>query len=564
MQGARFLPIRGDAANSSQSLLIMAPPDKETGVRQTVYLPVHRELEYNGSIWIKHLRGHNDVKVSLRQHDRTDHILVSATLDAPAKEWSKYTFHLKLQSGELARLEPADLTISVSDDTRIQIDEVSLVPADNIDGMDPDMIAMARELHSSLIRFGGNFTSAYDWHDGIGPQDKRVSKLNISWGIPEYNTFGTGEFLRFCELVHAQPQFALNLGTGTPEQAAEWVKYINQHWANHRGGLLWELGNELWGDFQVGYPGIERIATLTHNVSDAIKRIDPTARLIATGGDEDWFHNWNAAQLTNPPGTFDLLSTHFVVGDRVGLSHPSSNFRTMATLALPWGLAQRMRAIKDQIQQSVHKDRVNIAFTEWLMASGEHGSPRFDNMGGAVFAGGFLNMVLRNSDIVPVSDMTGIIEFGGIWSKRSQVYGAPAYWVLREYASAHPSYLLTVDNSSPTYSIAKGVDRLPEISGVPYFDVVATLSDDKTKLLLLCVNRHLTNATNASFDLSSFGHLKGTAKITTVASDSIVDMNDEENPDRITPSISHVPTQSTFTYRFSPSSVTIVEISLSR
>src|SRR5882757_2047716 len=166
MQGARFLPIRGDAANSSQSLLIMAPPDKETGVRQTVYLPVHRELEYNGSIWIKHLRGHNDVKVSLRQHDRTDHILVSATLDAPAREWSKYTFHLKLQSGELARLEPADLTISVSDDTRIQIDEVSLVPADNIDGMDPDMIAMARELHSSLIRFGGNFTSAYDWHDG--------------------------------------------------------------------------------------------------------------------------------------------------------------------------------------------------------------------------------------------------------------------------------------------------------------------------------------------------------------------------------------------------------------
>jgi len=93
-QGARFLPIRGDAANSNQSLLIMAPPDKETGVRQTVYLPVHRELEYNGSIWIKHLRGHNDVKVSLRQHDRTDHTLVSTTLNAPATEWSKYTFHL--------------------------------------------------------------------------------------------------------------------------------------------------------------------------------------------------------------------------------------------------------------------------------------------------------------------------------------------------------------------------------------------------------------------------------------------------------------------------------------
>jgi len=302
----------------------------------------------------------------------------------------------------------------------------------------------------------------------------------------------------------------------------------------------------------------------TRHEQRSSKGVDPTARLIATGGDEDSFHNWNAAQLTNPPGTFDLLSTHFVVGDRVGLSHASSDFRTMATLALPWGLAQRMHAIKDQIQQSAHKDRVNIAFTEWLMISGEHGSPRFDNMGGAVFAAGFLNMVLRNSDIVPVSDMTGIIEFGGIWSKHSQVYGAPAYWVLREYASAHPSYLLDVDNSSPTYSVSKGVDRLPEISGVPYFDVVAAFSEDKTKLLLLCVNRHLTNSTNARIDLSSLGHLKGTAKVTTIAADSIVDTNDEETPDRIVPSISNVSTQSTFAHRFPPSSIAIVEIPLSR
>jgi alpha-N-arabinofuranosidase len=47
---------------------------------------------------------------------------------------------------------------------------------------------------------------------------------------------------------------------------------------------------------------------------------------------------------------------------------------------------------------------------------------------------GFLNMLSRNSSIVPTSDMTGILEFGGIWKKREQVYGAPGYWVLRAYA----------------------------------------------------------------------------------------------------------------------------------
>ena len=45
--------------------------------------------------------------------------------------------------------------------------------------------------------------------------DKRVSMLNVAWGMPEYNQFGTDEFLAFCRLIGAEPQIALNLGTGT-------------------------------------------------------------------------------------------------------------------------------------------------------------------------------------------------------------------------------------------------------------------------------------------------------------------------------------------------------------
>lgn len=559
-QGARYLPVWRDAANSSRSLLIMSLPGKEVGIRQMVYLPVHRELAYTGSVWLKHVEGPSAVTVSLREHDHADHIFATQSLNAAASQWTEYTFNLTLKPGELAPLAPVDFVIALSNDARVQVDQASLMPADNIHGMDPDVIALARDLHSPLVRFGGNFTSAYDWKDGIGPRDKRVSKLNISWGIPEYNTFGTDEFLEFCRLIHAQPQVALNLGTGTPQDAAAWVQYIDQHWGNHKGGLLWELGNELWGNFQEGYPTITRVAQKTLDTSRAVRKVDPTARLIATGGDEDFFHDWNAAQLTNPPGTFDYLSTHFVVNDSVQMPNSTPQFRIMASLALPIGLEKQMHAIHQQIQQSPHRDHVKTAFTEWLMISDSHTGLNFTNMGGALFAGGFLNMVIRNSDIIPISDMTGIMEFGGIWSRRGQVYGAPAYWVLREYASAQPHTLLHVQSNSPTYSVAQGVRRLPDIAHVPYLDIVAAESTGGNSLVLLCVNRELKQPLTATFDLASLGVKGSTARVTTLTADSILAENDEKDPNRVKPVTHDEAIHRAFTHKFPSASVTVIEI----
>jgi len=559
-QGNRYLPVWGDAANSSRSLLIMSMPDKEVGVRQMVYLPVHRELTYTGSVWLKHVRGPAQVTVSLRARNQEGRVLATQELDAAATKWTKYTFQLVLKQGQVAPLEPVDFVIALKDDARVEVDQASLMPADNIDGMDPDEIAMARDLHSPLIRFGGNFTSAYDWRDGIGPRDKRIGRLNVSWGIPEYNTFGTDEFLEFCKLINAQPQIALNLGTDTPQHAAEWVQYVNQHWGDHKGGLLWELGNELWGDFQVGYPTLGRVAALTREVSEAVRKVDPHARLIATGADEDHFHDWNAAQLSNPPGTFNYLSTHFVVNDAVQMHNSTAEFRTMASLALPIGLGKQMHAIHDQIQQSPHRDHVKTAFTEWLMISRSRMGLNFTNMGGALFAGGFLNMIVRDSDIVPISDMTGIMEFGGIWKKRGQVYGAPAYWVLREYANAQPRTLLNVKSNSPEYSVAKGVDRLPEITDVPYLDVTAAESEGGKSLVLFCVNRHLTRSLTASFDLASLDVKGKSAKVTTLAADSILAENDEEDPNRVKPVTQTEAVHGAFTHKFPNASVTVIEI----
>ncbi len=559
-QGNRYAPVRGDAANSSQSILIMSLPGKEVGVLERVYLPVHRVLTYKGSLWIKHVRGGSSIAVSLRRHAHPDQTFDSATIDAASGTWTKYSFSLTLKPGQIAPLEPCDLVISLSDDARAMVDNITLNPADAVDGMDPDVVALARDLHTPIVRFGGNFTSAYSWRDGIGPADKRISKVNLSWGIPEYNTFGTDEFLRFCKLIHTEPQIALNLGTGTPQDAADWVRYVDDHWDDRKGGNLWELGNELWGDFQVGYPSQQRIAAVTLSTSQAVHGVDPSAHLIATGGDEDFFHDWNAQQLSNPPGTFDYLSTHFVVSDSVQLPHASNDFRSMAALALPWGLAGRMHAI--QQQAAATQPNVKVAFTEWLMISNGRVGPSFTNMGGALFAGGFLNMVIQNADVVSISDMTGILEFGGIWKKRSQVYAAPAYWVLREYATAEPHNLLTVTNDTPTYSIAHGINRLPEIANVPYLDVVAATSKDGSKLILLCVNRHLTRSETTEIDLSAFPIRTSQARIATITSDSILDENDEENPNSIIPIAKNEPVQRTFRHSFPKASVTVIEFPL--
>jgi len=558
-QGARYEPRWNDAANSYRSLLIMALPGKDTGVRQKVYLPVHRVLRYHASVYVKHISGSASLEISIRERNKPDIVLASQTVALTGDGWQKYEVTLDIPEGKLAALEPADFVLSARDGTRVLVDQAALFPADAVGGMDPDMVSMSRAMKTPLVRFGGNFTSAYHWLDGIGPRDKRVSMLNVAWGIPEYNQFGTDEFLEFCRLIGARPQIALNLGSGTPEEAAAWVKYVNEHWGDRSGGLPWELGNELWGTFQTGYPTTDLIASRTKAFSDAVRAVDPGIRLIGTGGDPDSYSAWNAAQLTNPPGTFAYLSTHFVVGDAETVKkNPSPDFLAEASFALPIGLERKLHQMRQQLESSGAKD-VRTAFTEWLFHAPQDVAPRFDNMGGAIATGGFLNMLLRNADIVPVSDMTGLIEFGGIWKKRGRVYGTPAYYAFSMYSTSGASQPVATDTEGETYDVHGGITRIPEIANVPYLDVVAAVNDAKDTLTLFCVNRDL--ARDLSADISLSGFVPASAKVTTLFSSSIYDQNDELEPVAVHPRSEPVTIQSPkFQYTFRHESVTVIQL----
>jgi len=560
-QGNRYELHWGDAANSWRSLEIIGVPGQPTGIMQKVYLPVHRELAYNGSLFARHISGPSELTLQIRKHHASD-VLAQIQIHATERGWTEYKFSLTVAPGKLARLDPADFVLLVRDDERVEVDNILLFPADAIRGLDPDVVRMAKAMHTPLVRFGGNFTSAYHWRDGVGPQQKRVSMRNIAWGIPEYNTFGTDEFLDFCTLIGAQPQIALNLGSGTPEEAAGWVKYVDRHFDKQQGGLLWELGNELWGSWNLGWPTLAQLPGRTLDFSRAVRQVDPHARLIATGGDMDWFHNWNAAQLTDPPATFQYLSTHFVVTtDDTKLKNPSADFIAQAAFALPVELGRRLRQAQEQIDATpAFAHRAHLAFTEWLYVAHRRDAPRFTNMGGAIGTAGFFNMLFRNADIVPISNMTGIMEFAGIWKKRGQVYASPAYYAFQMYAGADVARTIQVTNDAGDYSVLNGVSRLPEIANVPYLDTVATLNDRGDTLTLFVVNRRLTRDLATDIRLDGFV-AQPVAQVETLDAPSIYDGNSDDDPDHVATVASTTPVQvDRLHYVFPHESVTVLTL----
>ncbi len=537
--GNRFELHVGHAANSYQSVEVMGLQDTPVGILQKVYLPVHRVLSYKATLYARHISGPTTLKLMFRD-PATDKELASSPVEATAGEWTKYSATLQLKPGQVQRLAPVDFAVAVTGDERVDLDQFSLMPSDALGTLDPDTVATAKAMNITELRFGGNFSSYYHWRDGVGPEDKRPTTENIAWGIPEYNNFGTDEFLQLCDLLGAVPQFDLNMGSGTPQEAAEWVTYIRAH---HHGPVLYELGNELYGKWQVGYPTLGEIAARTLAFSKAVRAVAPDAELIGTGQGPGGSGDWNAAQESNPAGTFDYLSFHFIYGT----NHPvkeelGPDFVAAAAYAIPF--AGEPFLDKMEAQLNSHPDlrgKVHFAATEWLFNSKGYGernftneSPSWMNEGGAVLAAGFLNTVLRHADAISITDMTGLMEFAGIWKRREQVYAVPAYYAFQMYTVVKGDTLLPVTSDTGTYSVEGGDRPYASVADVPMIDVVATRSADAKTVSLLCVNRSLDHDVTTHFDLAN-AKIAGAAQTHQLRSSSRYERNDEIEPQHVMP-----------------------------
>jgi alpha-L-arabinofuranosidase len=142
----------------------------------------------------------------------------------------------------------------------IYVGEKSPIP--NIHGIRKDVLEALKEIHVPVLRWpGGCFADTYHWKDGIGPVKERPSMINIHWGgVTEDNSFGTHEFLDFCELLNTQPYVSGNVGSGTVQEMSQWIEYITSDALSPMTKLRkengrenpWKLkylgvGNEPWG-----------------------------------------------------------------------------------------------------------------------------------------------------------------------------------------------------------------------------------------------------------------------------------------------------------------------------
>ena len=94
-------------------------------------------------------------------------------------------------------------------------------PTADEDGFRKDVLDLVRALKIPAIRYpGGNFVSAYNWEDGIGPKDKRPVRLDLAWRSKETNQVGINEFARWAKKADIEMMLAVNLGSRRPQRRA--------------------------------------------------------------------------------------------------------------------------------------------------------------------------------------------------------------------------------------------------------------------------------------------------------------------------------------------------------
>lgn len=207
-----------------------------------------------------------------------------------------------------------------------RIGTASLMPADNIRGWRQDTVALVKELNAPVYRWpGGNFVSGYDWKEGIGDADRRPPRKNPAWKGVEHNDVGIHEFMDLCREIGAEPFIAVNTGLGGAKAAAEEVEYVNGAPDTPMGKLRaqnghprpfavkwWAIGNEMYGDWQLGHMPLSEYVKKHNRVVDAMRAVDPKIRPIAVGHLGDW----SREMLTRCTDHMSLLSEHLYWQDK--------------------------------------------------------------------------------------------------------------------------------------------------------------------------------------------------------------------------------------------------------
>ena len=433
-------------------------------------------------------------------------------------------------------------------------------PTADANGMRRDVIDLVRELDVPIVRYpGGNFVSAYNWEDGVGPREKRPTRLDLAWHTSESNAVGVHEFAQWCEAANTEMMLAINLGSRGLDEARNFVEYVNgptgSYWGDKRkangrsepfGVRHWCLGNEMDGPWQIGHKTPHEYGRLANEVAKTLRAFDKSLELIVCGSsnsDMATYPEWERVVLEHCYDSVDHISLHMYFNNKAK--------NTAEYLALSEKLDAYIGTIASTIEfvRAFKRSRrkVTISFDEWNvwyhsmaqdreMLAGEKGWPHAPailediyNFEDVLQVGCILNTFIRRSDVVRIACIAQLVNviapimtepMGAAW--RNTIF-YPYYFASR-YGRGEA---LRLSVKSPGYDTQVA-------DNVPYLDISAVHDAKGGMLTVFAVNRHGGEALDLELALEGFGAAR-LADHQVMTSAKLEDVNTLANPNAVRP-----------------------------
>ena len=442
-------------------------------------------------------------------------------------------------------------------------------------GFRGDVLGLLRELRMGVLRWpGGNFVSNYHWTDGIGPKDSRPRRPELAWGGVESNRFGTDEFLQYCAELAAEPYICLNMGTGTLEEALAWVEYCNSAddtaWARRRTEngrrapyrvRYWGLGNEMYGDWQVGAVSAEEYVRTATRWARAIKMLDPDAMLVSCG--MNGWDDWDRVVIDGMAPLVDYHSLHLYTG--------SDDY--WANVLQPHQAERAIRCARALIERAAYVKKIarppRLAYDEWnVWFRTDDGTleERY-TFRDALAVGTYLNIFIRNCDWVRMANLAQMVNaIAPIVTTPDTAVTQPIYYPVLLHAQAALDIAVDVHVTGPAVSPpgtghhSRWPHQLTDLGPFNLVDAAATTSADRGRLALTLVNRSPDEPEITEIVLRD-RVFDGVAEVRTVTAERGRDARALPDVEGVSlDEGSQTPTSATLTLTLPPQSFTVIEV----
>ena len=460
----------------------------------------------------------------------------------------------------------------------------------NLSGVRQDVLKAAKELKIPVLRaFGGCYSDVYHWKDAIGPKDQRKLVKNKYWGsgirrfVPGLgpkisNQFGTDEFLTFCEEIGSEPYLNVNYGTGTPEEAAEWVEYCNgsidTKWGKVRAEngrkepynvKFWGIANEIFGWWEKGHEKTpEDYAKKYLTFAEPMREKDPNIKLVACGCQKP---GWNQTLLKLLEDKWvEYLSIHrYMPGlwtTLIRLKRPHNQKLYQALMASPVVFEEHIKVTWDDITTALGKDtHVRIAFDEWGVWYLAKDVIRTNySLQDGIWTALILMVFQKMSDVCPMANWAQLINCIGTMQTRGDSFWlTPVYFALKMFVDHTYNNLIEgIEIDCETFDSEKYA-HLPKATNTPYISCNTTIDDNNLSILI--INKHFSNSLKASLNIKGFNP-KENGVVFELGGESPYDYNTKKEPKKI--KINETPltdVKPKITIDLKPCSITILKLS---